>query len=213
MKSSSLRTLPAVLLVLAVALAGVPDAHAQLGIAAGANFDRLSDIEGDNDTGINFDNATGYHAGLFYELGAGPLRVRPGVYYMDVGAFDFQEEGIQEEVNEEFDLNLIEVPIDLRYQVFPFPLVKPYVTAGPVFRFNVSGDEGYNEAFKDFSFAGNVGGGLEIGLPGSSLRLYPELRYSFGVSSITEEFQIGNVEFNADDTRLNNFMLRLGVSF
>jgi hypothetical protein len=206
------RTLSIAALLLTATLAAAPAAHAQLGVAGGANFDRLGDIESDEDTGINFDNATGYHAGIFYEFGAGPLRVRPGVFYMDVGSFENSDSF--EQAEDEFDLNLVEVPIDLRFRVFPFPFVKPYATAGPVLRFDVSEDEGFGEATEDFSFAGNVGGGLEISFPGSGLRLTPELRYSFGVTPVAD-FEALGVDFQAEDneTQLNNIMLRLGISF
>lgn len=213
MKSPLLRTLTVAALLLGATLATAPAAQAQLGVAGGANFDRLGDVEGDEDTGLNFDNATGYHVGLFYEFGAGPLRVRPGVFYMDVGSFQSSESF--DEAEDEFDLNLVEVPIDLRFRFFPLPIVKPYLTAGPVFRFDVSGDEGFGEATEDFSFAGNVGGGLEISLPGSSLRLTPELRYSFGLTPVAEDYEALGIGFSPEDdeSRLNNIMLRLGVSF
>ena len=213
---SFLRTLPVAALFFVFALAGAPDAHAQLGVAGGVNFDRLSDIEDSDNTDLSFENATGYHVGLFYEFGAGPLRIRPGVFYMDVGSFDFQgESDPSDQIQEEFDLSLVEVPVDLRYTIFPLPIAKPYLTAGPVFRFNVSENEGFEETAEDFSFAGNVGGGLEISLPGSNLTLTPELRYSFGLTPVAQDFEAAGFGFSAEDdeTQLNNFMLRLGVSF
>jgi hypothetical protein len=51
--------------------------------------------------------------------------------------------------------------------------------------------------------------GVEIGLVG--FRLYPELKYTFGITRFTdEEFRIGAFEAD-DDQRLNAIMLSLGI--
>ena len=197
---------------LLVAFIAAPDARAQFGVAGGANFDDFGDVEDSNENNIT-ENATGYHVGLFYEFGAGPLRVRPSVLYMDAGSFDFttDPDDAADEFQDSFDLNLVEVPIDLRLHVAALPLVKPYVTAGPVLRIptNDGGDD-FPGSTEDLTLAANVGGGVEVGLPGSSLRFYPELRYSFGVNDIASDYGFQGED---DSSRLNNFMLRLGISF
>lgn len=214
MKPSLLRPLTVAALFLFAALCAAPAAHAQFGIAGGANFDRIGDI-GDGDNDLNFDNATGYHIGAFYDFAFGPVGVRPGVFYMDVGSFDaegnFGIDGAPD--TEDFDLSLIEVPIDLRYRIVT-PLLKPYVTAGPVVRFVADSGDTFDDATNDFSVAGNVGLGTDIGIPLSSLGFFVELRYSFGLSPIAEDFEFGGADFTVDDdTNLNNFMLRAGVKF
>lgn len=208
-----LRTHLLVVLLSALGLLAVPQAQAQLGIAAGANFDRFSDIESQNYQ-ATFDNATGFHVGLFYDLAVGPLALRPGLFYMDVGDVQPALAGDSTPNAESFDVSLIEVPIDARFRLMMLPLVQPYVLAGPSFRFASSGDDDFNEAMNDFSMAGNVGLGLEIGLPASTLRLFPEVRYAFGLSSFAEDFEFQGANIQIDDgTRLNNFMLRLGLTF
>ena len=208
----SFRTFTVAAVLLAALLATAPNARAQVGIAGGANFDDFGDVKNSNENNIA-ENATGYHVGLFYEFGAGPLRVRPGVFYMDAGSFEFTTEPIDvvKEGQSSFDLNLVEVPIDLRLRLLSLPLVKPYVTAGPVLRIptNDGGDD-FPGRTEDLSLAANVGGGVELGLPGSSLRFYPELRYSFGVNDIASDYGFQGED---DSSRLNNFMLRLGISF
>lgn len=199
----------------------VQPAQAQPGIAAGANFDKLSDVE-TNSGEATFENATGFHVGLFYDMTFGPLALRPGVYYMDVGDFS-TEEGFQvdEDVEQQnFDLSLVEIPIDARFRLATLPILSPYLTAGPVFRVALNDDtsEEGAEAFglnsNDVSVAGNVGFGVEIDLPGPGLRLFPELRYSFGLTGYASEFQtpVGTIEAE-DGGRLNTYMLRLGLSF
>ena len=206
----SFRTFTVAAVLLAALLTTAPNARAQVGIAGGANFDDFGDVKNSDSDNIT-ENATGYHVGLFYEFGAGPLRVRPGVFYMDAGSFEFPDPDDLAGEARSFDLNLVEVPIDLRLRLLSLPLVKPYVTAGPVLRIltNDGGDD-FPGSTEDLSLAANVGGGVELGLPGSSLRFYPELRYSFGVNDIVDDY---GFQGENDSSRLNNFMLRLGISF
>ena len=181
-----------------------------LGIAAGLNYDDLSDL----DTGsaeTSFDNASGYHVGIFYDLAVGPLALRPGVYYMDIGEFEDSEDIFEEGI----DLSLIEVPIDVRLRLAPTPILTPYLMAGPVFRFPSSSSDEFKDALEEVNVAGNIGGGLELSLPGLGLTFYPEVRYTFGLSNFTrDEFEIGGTNVSVEkEGRLNTFILRLGVAF
>ena len=186
---------------LAFLLAGLaafsaPDARAQLGVAGGLNYDNLSEIDADTD------RASGYHVGLFYDARLGPLSLRPGVFYMDVGEIEFEDDEV-----DNFDLQLVEIPIDARFRFGAAPFLKPYLMAGPVFRINASSDDFEGEV-EDFSVAANAGVGVELTLPGSGLRLYPEVRYAFGISDFASDLGV-----EASTARLNTFMLRLGVAF
>ncbi len=67
-------------------------------------------------------------------------------------------------------VNSWEFPILAKYHFLPFPIVKPYVEAGPSFRATGSSVSSY---FSKAGFA--IGAGVEIKL--SRLRLEPELRY------------------------------------
>lgn len=194
--------------ILFAALFLVPNsASAQLGVAAGLNFDNFSDISGDRQA--TFDNANGYHVGVFYDLGAGPIGLRVGAFYRDVGDVDLTLDG----VDDAFDLTMIDVPIDVRFNLTATPIIRPYLTAGPVLSFPSSGVEDYDNALADVSVSGNVGAGLAISLGG--LRLFPEVRYAIGVSRFMKDsFSIGSVDFEANDVqRQNSVMLRLGIGF
>lgn len=199
----------AVVSALALLLSVTPrEASAQLGIAAGANFDDLSDISGDREA--TFENATGFHIGVFYDLPLGAMALRPGLFYMNVGSFDVDSEF---SAVRSVDLSLVEVPVDLRLRMM-MPLVKPYATIGPVLRFANSSDDDFSESLTNFSVAGNVGVGVEIGAPGAQIRLLPEIRYSFGITRMTEDIEFLGATFTAEEElRLNSFMLRLGVAF
>lgn len=181
--------------------------HAQIGIAVGGNFNELSDIE--SEPRATFDNATGFHIGVFYDLGVGPLALRPGVFYMDAGEFDANGASFSDR---SFDLQLIEIPVDVRFNLLTVPVIRPYVMAGPVFRFAQTSDDDFKESLNDFSYAANVGFGLEIGSPVGGVTVYPEFRYAFGLSSITNDSEFLGASADTDQ-QLNAFMLRLGVSF
>lgn len=188
--------------------AAVPAAHAQLGVAAGLNFDRLGDISTQSGA-ANFDNATGYHFGVFFDLGALPIAVRPGVFIRKAGDVDWNVTGVVES----FDLTLIEVPIDVRIPLLQAPLLKPYLLGGPVVSFPRSNRDEIQDSFEDFLLSGSIGVGVEVKVPAIGLRLYPEVRYAFGVSRFMKDsFTIGGVSFDAEDsTRLSAVMVRLGV--
>lgn len=199
------KTLP-VLVIIFLLAATTQTAEAQLGIAAGANFNELSDID-TGDREATFDNATGWHLHLWFDLPAGPIAVRPGLRYMDAGAvFDDDDLVIPDE---EQAVSLLEIPIDLRYR-FTMPIVTPYALAGPVLRFPTGNDDD-GDRLQSFSVAANIGIGAELGL--ANLRLFPELKYTFGITRFTEEeYELGGVTFEADESQhLNAIMLSLGV--
>jgi hypothetical protein len=188
--------------------ATVPAARAQLGVAAGLNFDRLGDISTQSGA-ANFDNATGYHFGVFFDLAALPIAVRPGVFIRKAGDVDWNVTGVVQS----FDLTLIEVPIDVRIPLLQAPLLKPYLLGGPVISFPRSKEDEIQDSFEDFLLSGSIGVGVEVKVPAIGLRLYPEVRYAFGVSRFMKDsFTIGGVNFDAEDSsRLSAVMVRLGV--
>lgn len=193
-----------------LAAAGTARAQGGLGITAGLNFNALSDIEVNN-RDATFDNASGWHLGLWFDLPLGPVSVRPGIRYMDAGSvFETDDEDVFGVPGfGDFNVSLIEVPIDVRFR-FGMPLVAPYVMAGPVLRFPSGGDDD-DDRLESFSYAGSLGVGVELGLGG--IRLFPELKYTFGISRFTKkDFEIGGTTIRPDDNgNLNTIMLSLGV--
>jgi len=196
-------------LFLTATLAMLPaGAHAQLGVAAGLNFASIDDIDVSGGRG-NFDSATGYHVGAFYDLGLGPAALRLGLFYRDMGDVDVSLAGIREA----FDVTLIDIPFDLRFDVMATPVVRPYILVGPVFSFASSDNDDFDSALKDVQVAGNVGVGLSINA--GVAHLFPEIRYSVGLSRfMDDDATVRGVRFSADDTqRQNSVMLRLGLRF
>ena len=123
-------------LVVAAGLLAAPQAHAQLGFGVGLNFAEFDDIQAGTDQAAaeaTYENSTGYHIGLFYDLAVGPLALRPGVYYRQSGKFEVPSDVVG--ARDEFNLSLIEIPIDLRLRLATIPIVKPYLLGGPVLMF------------------------------------------------------------------------------
>jgi hypothetical protein len=200
-------------LALFVSMLTVTPARAQLGITAGLNFESMDDITtSQNNLRSNFDNSTGYHIGAVYNIGLGPLDLRPGVIFRQVGEYQF--EGIQDLEDPNFDVSVIEVPLDLKLQVLPTPIVKPYVLGGPMLSFP-SSEGDFDNATKSTSFSLNVGAGLGIAIPGAGFELQPELRYEFGATTFIEDsFTIGSQEFEPqDEPNFSSFSVRLHLLF
>ncbi len=201
------KTISIFALIFAALVALPSQSFAQLGVAAGLNFDEFSDISGSRKA--TFDNASGYHVGVFYDLSLAAVGLRIGAFYRDVGDVDVSLEG----VDDAFALNMIDVPVDIRFNFTSTPILKPYLLAGPVFSFPSSDDDDYQDALEDVSISGNVGAGLAFNL--GSIRFYPEVRYAIGVSRFMKDsFSIGAVDFETDEVqRQNSVMLRLGIGF
>ena len=190
----------------------VSTVHAQrFGVTAGTNFQELSDITL-NSTQAAFQNQNGWHAGVWLELPMGPLGIRFGGRYMEAGRLF---SGLNERfplVQDDFNISLVELNVLLRYGL-QSPLINPYVFAGPVFRIPIGADEGISNDLSALSYAGEIGGGLEI--PIGSLALYPEVAYVFGVTRfIEDELVLDFVTLTVEDTqRLNTIILRLSLGF
>lgn len=192
------------LVVFSVLLSTSPSAHAQLGIDAGVSFTSLENISSNPDD--TFDNADGWHVGLSYLMGR-RIGLRVGVRYMNVEGL---YEGLSNQEPDGFDLAFVEVPLELR-AAFGGRHIKPYILAGPLFRFPVSSsDEDFQDAVRSISYAGTVGAGIEIRLGG--LGLLPEVNYVFGVSDFLDEsFELGGANFSADGSGADSIILKLGV--
>lgn len=202
-------------LLLAFATAGPAQAQLRFGVAAGLNYTTLSDIDlGSSRT--TYDNRSGWHAGVFVDLGAGPLALRPGVYYLHAGRlFENGLSPVIDTLQDSFDLNFIVVPIDVRLR-FGFPFLSPYLHGGPELRFRSDDvDPGLEEALdlRSFNLGGNFGLGLELNLGG--YKLMPEFRYSFDISGITgDTVTIGGNEIQTGgENKSQAYLLRLGIAF
>ena len=205
------RTISAVSALLLIAMLGAAPAQAQLGIAGGLNFESSDDISGD--VSANFDNSTGYHIGIVYDAGFGPVNIRPGFFYRKVGTYEFGN--VTGGSAGSVDISTFEIPVDLRLNLLVTPVVKPYVLAGPMLTIPRSNADGFGDGddFEDFtedtSLSANVGAGVQISLPAVPFKLQPELRYEFGISDYvdTDAVQV------SESPKFSAFSLRVNVIF
>lgn len=214
MMSLSLRSARTALLSAFLMIGLAVPAQAQFGVAGGLNFESAGDIETSTSNNGTFDNSTGYHIGVVYELGLGAATIRPGFLYRRVGEFEFSQSALPNINDPRFGVSAWQIPVDLRFTVLPTPLVSPYVLAGPMVTLPRGEDE-FEDATEDVSYSLNVGIGANISLPVTSLKLQPELRYEFGATKfIKDDFEIGDTTFSPQDSpRFSAFGLRLNVIF
>ena len=188
---------------------------AQIGIVGGLNFESLDDIEASGqDVGANFESSTGYHVGLVFNRDLAVLGLRLGAIYRRVG--EYEVAGTEGGGASTLELSTIEIPLDLKYRL-ALPVVTPYAMAGPQVSFPIGngsgvGGDAFEDSLEDVNLSGNVGAGVEFNLAG--LRLTPELRYEFGVTSVFgDDLEIGDASVNVDDPKLSAFSIRLHVYF
>lgn len=212
MRSRILSVSLSALLVIVFLGTVVSPARAQLGVAAGLNFESAGDIELTTENNGTLDNSSGYHLGVVYDMNLGAASLRPALIYRRVGEYEFSQDALPGG-EDAFDVAAWEVPVDLRFTVLPTPLVSPYLLGGAMATFPRGEDE-FDDALKDVSYSFNVGVGVDLSL-GSALALQPEFRYEFGATSFVEdEFEIGDVQFTPQDSpRFSAFSLRLNVLF
>ncbi len=192
----------------------LPSARAQIGfgVVGGGNFSSLNEIQA-NGSLVSFDNAASFHAGVFLDIGLGPLSVRPAVLYLNAGEL-FKGASFLTEDN--FNVTYVTIPVDVNFEMGVGPL-KPYIFAGPEFRLLNSADVpvSLEDDLQSFTMGASAGLGLKITLPGVGLKLYPHLRYSFGISDFTDRtYEVQGVTVDTGgDSRVNMWLLSLGVGF
>lgn len=197
---------------IAASLLCVPASQAQFGIAAGANFEDLGDLDA-TDSRASFDRATGYHVGIFFTLGAGRAAIQPGVFMRDFGDVRLVEDGRFRTLS----MTSIEVPVDVRLRIIQTSGFAPFVSFGPVVGFTTTTDDGFEDAIRELTVSANVGGGFELGLPASGFTLVPEIRFARSITRYFEEgetFDIGGLQFTPVEVSPQQaVMLRLGIRF
>lgn len=191
----------------------VSPAQAQLGVAAGLNFESAGDIQTSTTDNGTMDNSTGYHIGVVYQLGGGAVSLRPGLIYRRVGTYEFSANALPAGESQ-YDISAWEVPVDLRISVLPAPLVSPYVLGGAKATFPQGEDE-FEDALEDVSYSFNVGAGIEVSIPNSSLVFQPEFRYEIGATSfVQDEFELGDTSFSPQEQpQFSAIGLRLHLLF
>lgn len=206
MSGSASRTAMLVMLVAGLVVAKTP-VQAQVGLGGGLNFNNLDDIHAGS-ASATFEGSTGYHFGAFYDLGLGPVYVRPGVFYHRLGRFEFPE-------GDELDLRAVEIPLDIRFRPGIIPLLRPYLLGAPVLSFGRT-NSGMSEAMEDMNLTADLGVGAEFSLPGMEATLMPEIRYGIAVTDyVSDSFEVGGTTVHpaSGARRPSKVQLRLNVMF
>lgn len=180
-------------------------AFAQLGFAFGSNTNKLTEVS----ESTQFENAQGWHIEIWFDMALQTLEVRPGLRYVQAGSIFEIENDAESAFRDGENIGIFEIPIDFRFR-FNMDVIRPFVAIGPILRFP-SGGGSVIMGMKNMHVAGGFGVGLEMRV--SSVILYPEIKYVFGITPFLDsEFQIAQRTFESDDNQLlNGFMLRLSV--
>lgn len=214
MKRNVIRTSYLTLLLLIVAALVAVPARAQVGIGGGLDFNRLDAIDATN-ASATFESSTGYHIGVFLDATFGPLAVRPGIFYHDVGQYEFRDlgDGVDPDETVRIDLSSVQIPVDLRLRLLPGSIGGPYLLAAPVLAFPRSEDD--FGGTRNFNLTADIGVGLEVDIDRIGMALMPEFRYGIGTSSFLEDsFEVaGTTVQPQDDPRLDSIMLRMNIKF
>ncbi|MYC89676.1 MAG: PorT family protein [Gemmatimonadales bacterium] len=181
-------------------------AEGQIGILAGYNRDSLAEFLPENGFDLT-DTTDGYHVGVFLNVNLATFSIRPAVIYHRLP--ELVAMAGDEQVR--FDIDMVEIPLDFRIRL-PLPAVQPYVLGGPVLTFPSSTFSGVDDLLSARPVRAEVGVGLELDV---GFRLWPEVRYGFGIGSLMEsDVAIGSEVLRGDgEPRHDALTLRLGISF
>lgn len=186
------------LLVVLIASAAAP-AQAQFGVTGGANFSDLGEARV-----ANFDQATGWHVGVYAQAKLVALGVRASVLYMDAGdAFllcdDILDDCALSSSFERAPVDLVSVPLDLQLRL-PLGLAAFYVAGGPDLRFPIEDGRPVFDA-QQVNVAASGAVGAEV------RNVFLELRYARDVTRYAQDIGADT----ETDYELNTVMLRAGI--
>lgn len=154
--------------------------------SAGPNFSKLDlgleDLQDIDDPleNLNYDFTVGFHLGVGTGVKVGPVYLRTGISFVNAGAI-FNGSTFLED--DEFDVNFITVPVDIKVNIPISERITPYISGGPEFRYRLNLD--VNE--EDMEFVDDldrliptatIGAGVSIDLPVLGIGFSPELRYA-----------------------------------
>jgi hypothetical protein len=171
------------------ALAPLAAAQPTFGVRAGLNVADVSDVDFDRVADFETDGQPrlGFVGGVFAEIPLTPtFAVRPEVLYSQKGARAVAADDADDDVS--LDLDYIEVPVLARVGFPASPTLEVALLAGPSIGFRLSDnlddidDFGDDDAVTSTDYAAVVGG--EIG----SGPFFVDLRYTFGLGDLGEDF-------------------------
>lgn len=197
-----MRRVVMIMLVMALMLSigASADARMKLGPKAGV---AIASVSGDELEGLS--SKTGLNLGAFVEVPTGansPIAIRGEVNLINKGAKE-EDGGATLKLN----LDYIEVPVLVKYNIPVQGQIAPNLFAGPVVgilttakqKYEFDGDEeelDVKEFLKSTDFSLCLGGGVDI-MMGTSGVLTLDLRYELGLTNILDEDGDGEIKNNA----------------
>ena len=174
---------------------GAPVQAQGFAIKGGVTFATLSETDASPD----FDNQTGFAAGIHFGLGGGKFLIQPEALLMQVGA------GVASgPFAGDLTISYLQVPVNLRFN-FGSGGLTPFILGGPYAAFKLSCDLEDLDDCDDLDLGStdygvDVGGGLKFG--GG---LFIEARYNLGLKEVSDD-----PEF---DVKQRTFMVLAGFEF
>ena len=164
-----------------------------------------------NGTVPEFDLVLGFHVGVALGFDVGPLTFRTGLNFLNAGAL-FDGEFL---ARDEFNVSFLTLPVDLRLSPFRGRFVRPYIFAGPGFRYGFDVKERPISLQNDIRLLNatfEAGIGVSLRIPKVPIRFSPEIRYVSDVFGIYEgelETDDGGIVSTSESVKAN--ALRVGV--
>ncbi|PTN09344.1 outer membrane protein with beta-barrel domain [Mangrovibacterium marinum] len=183
-------------LLLIIAQTSMAISPVNLGLKAGYTSSKITtSLEQFNDGSVNK-----YLAGAFVRVNLGRIYIQPEGYFSSKGGVLKNVEGFSEE---SFDLNTIDVPLLLGYQLVRKSSFNLRVNAGPVFSFITDTDDSEttdlsHEALKDHYVGIQYGAGID---------------YLFLSLDARMESSLEDIYSSGGDEKLKLFSLTLGIKF
>jgi hypothetical protein len=204
-------------LVLFLVMTTTPSvAGVKFGVKGGLTLANIKSVP-ETFEGYKWENKMGLVGGVFAELGlAKGFSLQPEVLYVQKGAkFSFSEGEITGTAK--FNVDYVEIPLLLKYNLISSGLTIPSVYAGPYFGFNTRARlvfemEGYPSEYlelkdeiknTEFGLALGLGVAQKMGL----MKLTLDARYDLGLTNIAEEAE------GPESIKTRTWLFMVGLSF
>lgn len=162
-------------------------------------------------------NANGSKTGINLGVAAGfllspdaPVYLESGLYYVGKGGNGKNTKNTYKDTRFSYNLNYIEVPVlikynvELDYDICLQPLAGGYFAYGVGGKFKNYGDREIDDSFSDNAFK-RFDAGLRIGCGLQYQVIYAELAYEFGLTNICHDY--------FDKAHTGCFYMNIGVNF
>jgi hypothetical protein len=196
--------------VLLVALIAVPAfSQFKFGIKAGATTATVPKYDVSSGSVTPMKDATwGFHAGIFFRAGLGPVFIQPEVVFAsNTYEYDVQTSSVNEILDQSF--NRLEIPVLVGIKLGPLRInAGPSATVPIGSPDNLVNDPNFDELYRGTSFGYQAGVGVDIF---NTLTL--DARYGGSLAKkFGDDVNIGTTTFRLDD-RQPSFILSLGIMF